>query len=135
MLAILALRRQGAIVVDLPFGQTHKIKGGGARNLYPRALLEAARVLRPRGRFVALTPALRALTDCLESQAALWASTEAHQFVSCSRRAKSWRATQRVLWSAGDRTFLARLGARWSFDSSSRAMALSKIFASFAATS
>ena len=71
-----------AVVVDLPFGQTHKIKGGGSRNLYPRATLEIARVLRGGGRFVALTPALRVLTDCLETQGELWARTEALQ-VNC----------------------------------------------------
>ena len=69
-------------VVDLPFGQTHKIKGGGSRNLYPRATLEAARVLRPGGRFVALTPALRVLSDCLEQQGELWAHVESRQ-INC----------------------------------------------------
>ena len=80
----LPLRAQSvdAVVVDLPFGQTHKMKGGGARTLYPRATREVARVLRPGGRFVALTPARHALTDCLEQQPGLWAECEAIQ-VNC----------------------------------------------------
>ena len=82
--AQLPLRRGccDVVVVDLPFGQTHKMRGGGSRNLYPRATLEIARVLRAGGRFVALTPALRVLTDCLETQGELWAQTEALQ-VNC----------------------------------------------------
>jgi SAM-dependent methyltransferase len=71
-----------AVVVDLPFGMGHKMRGGGAARLYPRATLEAARVLVTGGRFVALTPALRVLTDCLEAQRLLWATTEARQ-VNC----------------------------------------------------
>lgn len=71
-----------AVVVDLPFGSSHKMKGGGARALYPRATLEAARVLRAGGRFVALTPALRVLADCLDQQRPLWAAADA-QPVNC----------------------------------------------------
>ena len=71
-----------AVVVDLPFGMGHKMRGGGAARLYPRATLEAARVLVTGGRFVALTPALRVLNDCLEAQRLLWATTEARQ-VNC----------------------------------------------------
>ena len=68
-----------AVVVDLPFGMGHKMRGGGAAHLYARATLEAARVLVTGGRFVALTPALRVLTDCLHAQRRLWGTSEARQ--------------------------------------------------------
>ena len=71
-----------AVVVDLPFGMGHKMRGGGAAHLYARATLEAARVLVTGGRFVALTPALRVLTDCLQAQRRLWDTSEARQ-VNC----------------------------------------------------
>lgn len=71
-----------AVVVDLPFGMGHKMRGGGAAHLYARATLEAARVLVTGGRFVALTPALRVLTDCLQAQRRLWGTSEARQ-VNC----------------------------------------------------
>ena len=48
------------------------MRGGGAARLYPCVTLEAARVLVAGGHFVALTPALRVLTACLDAQRPLW---------------------------------------------------------------
>ena len=79
-------------VCDLPFGAVHKVKFGtggadvgaaarglyagacGVKALYACATWEVARVLRPRGRFVALTTSCRALMAHYEPQAAarLW---------------------------------------------------------------
>ncbi|KAL1512052.1 hypothetical protein AB1Y20_005326 [Prymnesium parvum] len=62
------------IVVDLPFGMAHKAgtKGSKPHVLYSLVLLEAARVLRPLGCCVMLTPSRGAIEKCLRQQAAYW---------------------------------------------------------------
>ena len=47
-------------VVDLPFGMACKVKGG-IKSFYPRAVLQMARVLRPGGRLVMLSPSRQLL--------------------------------------------------------------------------
>jgi SAM-dependent methyltransferase len=60
-----------AVAMNLPFG--HRF-GRWADNatLYPQALREAARVLRPRGRLVVLTADRRHLRAALRASQALW---------------------------------------------------------------
>ena len=76
----IALRRSciDVVVVDLPFGITHKVKGGGKglKSLYASSILEMARVLRPGGRLVALATSRRAMAPALEDPiyAPLWES-------------------------------------------------------------
>ena len=67
-------RRSGSVdvcVVDLPFGMACKVKGG-LRICYPRSVLQMARVLRPGGRLVMLSPSRQLLLHVLQQQAPLW---------------------------------------------------------------
>ena len=59
------------VVVDLPFGMVCKVKHG-VRHLYPLATREMARVMRPGGRLVMLSPSKQLMASCLQQQAALW---------------------------------------------------------------
>ena len=58
-------------VVDMPFGMACKVKGG-IKQFYPRAVLQMARVLRPEGRLVLLSPSRQLLMQVLQQQAHLW---------------------------------------------------------------
>jgi hypothetical protein len=66
------------LIVDLPFGITHKVRGGGGglRHLYHTAMHEGARVLRPAGRLVALAVSRKTMAPPFEDplHAPLWAS-------------------------------------------------------------
>jgi hypothetical protein len=66
------------LIVDLPFGITHKVRGGGGglRHLYHTAMHEGARVLRPAGRLVALAVSRKTMSPPFEDplHAPLWAS-------------------------------------------------------------
>jgi SAM-dependent methyltransferase len=67
-------------VVDLPFGVSCG-NAGLNRRLYPLALAELARVLRPGGRLVLMTLGRKLLQAALAAQAAAahWAAMEAHE--------------------------------------------------------
>ena len=69
------------VIVDLPFGIVHKIKGGkhSLRVLYDSALREVARVLTSGGRLVAMATSRPAVVEPLTKQAGLWESIEAIQ--------------------------------------------------------
>ena len=66
-------RSVDACVIDLPFGMTHKVRNGrSVQDLYARVTQQAARVLRPGGRLVLLTPSRPTLEFCLAQQRAYW---------------------------------------------------------------
>ena len=70
-----------AAVVDLPFGVSCGNAGLNKR-LYPRALAELARVLRPGGRLVLMTLARKLLQAAVAADGAAaghWAAAEAHE--------------------------------------------------------
>jgi ubiquinone/menaquinone biosynthesis C-methylase UbiE len=65
-----------AVVVDLPFGNLCGKASANHRRLYPCAVAECARVLRPGGRAVFMTTMKNGLLSIAEEHSALWAVEE-----------------------------------------------------------